>query len=389
MNLRPGPENKGIWKRRDLSAAPAMPMAMATTAATAQTASQPPALGWRTANRAANTATTPISTPPLPGTAVNDPARSNVRRMYFRLSMACSCSSTGSVRGVAITLDDSAVAVRFQVLFDIKKRVRAAAKPGDRGEKPPRGVGSEPRGRSWVAMKSPWQFFMSFRGPKAHPNRVEKPPRTSRNPVPAGLRKDTPLWTTLLNCWREPEGGILSHGGPPQVRALRAPTARLGAPAPDTGGEFLYLLRPDRLPDPDQAARKQDFLEGDFPRAGIAARKTGVDEATAQRTSGGVRGRTHRGAPVGPEDGGHQRPDPVRFRCQRTGRHQDLPGAQAQDQPHPRIRGLVPEGVGAGGDRRARGGSGGRLPEGVGPQPRSRRGAGQPGHDLLPSPQIR
>src|SRR5450756_1649546 len=33
------------------------------------------------------------------------------------------------------------------------------------------------RGRSWVAMKSAWQFFMSFRGPKAHPNRVEKPPR--------------------------------------------------------------------------------------------------------------------------------------------------------------------------------------------------------------------
>src|ERR1035437_8019119 len=136
MNLRPGPENKGIWKRRDLSAAPAMPMAMATTAATAQTASQPPALGWRTANRAANTATTPISTPPLPGTAVNDPARSNVRRMYFRLSMACSCSSTGSVRGVAITLDDSAVAVGFQVLFDIKKRVRAAAKPGTGSKNP-------------------------------------------------------------------------------------------------------------------------------------------------------------------------------------------------------------------------------------------------------------
>src|ERR1035437_10076156 len=33
------------------------------------------------------------------------------------------------------------------------------------------------RGRSWVAMKSAWQFFMSFRGPKAHPNRGEKPPR--------------------------------------------------------------------------------------------------------------------------------------------------------------------------------------------------------------------
>src|SRR5450759_2112525 len=33
------------------------------------------------------------------------------------------------------------------------------------------------RGRSWVAMKSAWQFFMSFRGPQAHPNRFEKPPR--------------------------------------------------------------------------------------------------------------------------------------------------------------------------------------------------------------------
>src|SRR5450756_2701916 len=26
-------------------------------------------------------------------------------------------------------------------------------------------------------MKSAWQFFMNFRGPKAHPNRFEKPPR--------------------------------------------------------------------------------------------------------------------------------------------------------------------------------------------------------------------
>src|ERR1035437_742724 len=178
MNLRPGPENRGIWKRRDLIAAPAIPMVMAITAAAVQTASQPPALGWRAANPAANTATTPISTPPLPGTAVNDPARSNVRRMYFRLSMACSCSSTGCVRGVAITLDDSADAAGFQVLFDIKKRVRAAAKPATeaknhRGESAPNPgtdrTGSEfpakcagnpcqscqSRGRSWVAMKSP------------------------------------------------------------------------------------------------------------------------------------------------------------------------------------------------------------------------------------------
>src|SRR6185369_6360705 len=120
MNLRPGPENKGIWKRRDLSTTPPSPMDIAITAAVVQTASQPPALGWRAARRAAPNATTPISTPPLPGTAVNDPARSSVCRMYFRLSMACSCSSTGCVRGVAISLDDSADGAAFQVLFEIK-----------------------------------------------------------------------------------------------------------------------------------------------------------------------------------------------------------------------------------------------------------------------------
>src|ERR1035438_7845719 len=56
-----------------------------------------------------------------------------VCRMYFRLSMACACSSAGSVRGVTIAfvtiaLDDTAAAARFQVLFDIKKQARA----GDR-----------------------------------------------------------------------------------------------------------------------------------------------------------------------------------------------------------------------------------------------------------------
>jgi len=118
--------NTGIWTRRDLSATPASPMVMAITAAIVQTASQPPALGWRAASRAAASATTPISMPPLPGTAVNDPARSSVCRMYFRLSMACSCSSTGCVRGVAITLDDSAGRPAFQVLFEIKSVGRAA-----------------------------------------------------------------------------------------------------------------------------------------------------------------------------------------------------------------------------------------------------------------------
>src|SRR5664279_2651578 len=121
-NLRPGPEKSETWKRRDLSAAPAMPMAMATMAAVVQMASHAPALCCRAANRAAPNATAPISTPPMPGTAVNDPARSSVCRMYFRLSMACSCSSTVWVRGVAINLNDSVEAAAFQVLFVIKAK---------------------------------------------------------------------------------------------------------------------------------------------------------------------------------------------------------------------------------------------------------------------------
>jgi len=46
MNLRPGPENRGVRNRRDLSAAPVIPMAMATMAAEVQIASQPAAPGW-------------------------------------------------------------------------------------------------------------------------------------------------------------------------------------------------------------------------------------------------------------------------------------------------------------------------------------------------------
>ena len=45
MNLRPGPENRGIWNRRDLSAAPVSPIAIAITAATVQTANQPAGAG--------------------------------------------------------------------------------------------------------------------------------------------------------------------------------------------------------------------------------------------------------------------------------------------------------------------------------------------------------
>ena len=54
------------------------------------------------------------------------------------------------------------------------------------------------------------------------------------------------------------------------------------------------------------------------------------------------------------------------FDAGELGGDQELPGAQAQSQPHARIRGLVSERAGTRGDRRAGGGCGRRLPEGAG-----------------------
>src|ERR1017187_5503682 len=84
-----------------------------------------------------------------------------------------------------------------------------------------------------------------------------RPPGYARG---ARCTKSPHLWGSLLKYWRDPDGGILARGCLPQVRAHGASTAELGAPAPDSGGEVLYLLRPDRLPDPDQAARGKKIL---------------------------------------------------------------------------------------------------------------------------------
>ncbi len=90
------------------------------------------------------------------------------------------------------------------------------------------------------------------------------------------------------------------------------------------------------------------------------------------------------------EDGGHHRPDPVRFRRRRAGRHQELSGC------------VSPKSTACANPR-----SGSRkgwnskrparpwkqavdaIPEGTGAQPGSRRGSRQPRHDLLPTAQIR
>src|SRR5277367_3637986 len=47
---------------------------------------------------AATRALAPMATPPQPGTAVNEPARSMVSRMNRKLSIAWVCSETGSAR---------------------------------------------------------------------------------------------------------------------------------------------------------------------------------------------------------------------------------------------------------------------------------------------------
>ena len=60
-----------------------------------QTMSSHPDPGRLAEIHAAAKAVAPIHTPPIPGTAVNDPACSMVLRMYRRLSIACACISAG------------------------------------------------------------------------------------------------------------------------------------------------------------------------------------------------------------------------------------------------------------------------------------------------------
>jgi hypothetical protein len=81
MNFRPGPESSEALARRDFKAAPAMPMASARTHSASQTPSRQPGSIRCPATQAAASAVIPISAPPIPGTAVNDPARSMTRRM--------------------------------------------------------------------------------------------------------------------------------------------------------------------------------------------------------------------------------------------------------------------------------------------------------------------
>ena len=112
-NLRPGPDSSGNFARRDFSAAPANPTNTASTASASQIASQRDPC-CRDAIHAAASAVDPISIPPIPGTAVKDPARSMVSRMYRRLSMACAWSAIGSGRVAAMLIIISGIEELFK-----------------------------------------------------------------------------------------------------------------------------------------------------------------------------------------------------------------------------------------------------------------------------------
>src|SRR5687767_8614325 len=95
-NLRLGPDCSGSPARFAFAATahPAIPTD--TTASAIHTASHRTVPGCSDATTAATSAVSPSSTPPHPGTAVHDPARSTVWRMKRRSSIARASSDTGS-----------------------------------------------------------------------------------------------------------------------------------------------------------------------------------------------------------------------------------------------------------------------------------------------------
>src|SRR5689334_7130276 len=91
------------------------PIAEATTASTIHVKNQSSLDAIRRDTNTAAKAVTPISTPPHPGTAVNEPARSIVSRMYRRSRTARSLMDT--------TLSEGFTAVRvLQELCIVKRR---------------------------------------------------------------------------------------------------------------------------------------------------------------------------------------------------------------------------------------------------------------------------
>ena len=85
--------------RRAFRAMAKAPITAASAASASHIWSQAARVGCIAARPAIASAVTPMATPPHPGTAVNDVARSIVSRMKERLSIARSCSAGDGVLG--------------------------------------------------------------------------------------------------------------------------------------------------------------------------------------------------------------------------------------------------------------------------------------------------
>src|ERR1035441_9938985 len=88
------------------------------------------------------------------------------RRRQLRLSFAPDQNSSGGIRHLP------SVARMEGRKTNPGSRSRKPGTDGTASEFPAKGAGNPWRSRQ----STEGQFFMKFRGPKAHPNRVEKPP---------------------------------------------------------------------------------------------------------------------------------------------------------------------------------------------------------------------
>src|SRR5580698_3191213 len=126
-NRRAGAENNGPFAALALRLIASTASTMANAASSSQVASQRSSVGCRLAMAAAASALMPMATPPHPGTAVNEPARSIVSRMRRRLSIAWVCNETGSARAarmlrtvaIGAIIGDSLCVVKWQRYWDL------------------------------------------------------------------------------------------------------------------------------------------------------------------------------------------------------------------------------------------------------------------------------
>jgi len=96
--------------------------------------SQRSSVGCWDAMLAAMSALAPIATPPQPGTAVNEPARSMVSRMNRKLSIACVCKETGSARGARMLRTVAMGPIIRDSLYGVKwKQFQLIIRPGKEG----------------------------------------------------------------------------------------------------------------------------------------------------------------------------------------------------------------------------------------------------------------